>query len=571
MNWVYNRAASAMLITSATTCAAFVCTVFTPLTNIQSFGLFSAFVIAADYVLVITWFPACVVLYHNFMESRPCCCSCWRCNKMWPCSSMETTTATVYQKGIDASPEDKRFLERMLSGPFMAMIKKGAPFIVGIFLLLLIPFGILAGNIQTLSRSEESLPSDHPFQRLWTIYGEKFPGASSYPNTEVHVVWGVDGINHDGVSLIWDPESRGKLVMDSKFKFDESCQQHIFNMCESVRTMEGDLDKFLSRNTDVPGNPGWVECPMWDWKDWLERNGKPFPLPLSQVSTEMVKFLQLPVASPWGGDNSTMGKRWKNELGFNPKDGEVQIVMINVRSVLAQRSAHPRDRLLENYELFEDWVASVNKQAGPTSNNAFQTSEGDFNGPNWVWAHTQGIFISSAISGSTIGCIIAFIVILAATRQIIIAVAAFLTIGSILLSVIAMMKLAGYELGTITSICITILAGFAVDYVVHLAHAYEESSKPTRQEKTQEAMDVIGVSVLSGMVTSVLAAIALLLCSLQFFAKFGFFLIFTVVWSWIWGNAFFMSLMYLVGPDESVPWYLQMPKSVCKLRKKAEA
>ena len=30
----------------------------------------------------------------------------------------------------------------------------------------------------------------------------------------------------------------------------------------------------------------------------------------------------------------------------------------------------------------------------------------------------------------------------------------------------------GWSLGTIESICLTILAGFAVDYVVHYAHAY---------------------------------------------------------------------------------------------------
>jgi predicted RND superfamily exporter protein len=226
---------------------------------------------------------------------------------------------------------------------------------------------------------------------------------------------------------------------------------------------------------------------------------------------------------------------------------------------------------MANYDMFEGWMTKINSESpGATSDNAFQTSEGDFNGPNWVWAHTQGIFISTAVSGATIGCIIAFVVILIATKQIIIAISAFVTIVCILLSVIAMMKIAGYELGTITSICITILAGFAVDYVVHLAHAYEASTAPTRKEKTQEAMDVIGVSVFSGMITSVLAAFALLLCSLQFFAKFGFFLIFTVIWAWIWGCSFFMSLMYTIGPDDNTPAWLQFPKSICKMPKKEQ-
>merc|ERR1712100_653204 len=129
-------------------------------------------------------------------------------------------------------------------------------------------------------------------------------------------------------------------------------------------------------------------------------------------------------------------------------------------------------------------------------------------------------------------------------------------------SVLAMMSLAGYELGTITSIAITILAGFSVDYVVHLAHAYETSPRENRWEKAQEALELIGVSVFSGMLTSFLAALALLMCTLQFFSKFGFFLIFTVCWAWVWGNFFFMSLMFLLGPDEKTPWWIRIPSSL---------
>merc|ERR1712050_113246 len=101
-----------------------------------------------------------------------------------------------------------------------------------------------------------------------------------------------------------------------------------------------------------------------------------------------------------------------------------------------------------------------------------------------------------------------------------------------------------------------------VDYVVHLAHAYNHAEAETRLKKFQEAFDVIGVSVLSGMLTSVLAALVLLTCTLQFFAKFGFFLIVTVSWAWLWGNCFFMSLLRLIGPDDSAHWLLQLPHSM---------
>merc|ERR1711988_677467 len=75
MTWVYRRATSAMFVTSFTTMAAFVASATSPLVDVQSFGIFAAFAILVDFVLVITWFPACLVWYHNNLESRSYCCS----------------------------------------------------------------------------------------------------------------------------------------------------------------------------------------------------------------------------------------------------------------------------------------------------------------------------------------------------------------------------------------------------------------------------------------------------------------------------------------------------------------
>jgi hypothetical protein len=578
MNWVYKRAATAMLATSVTTCAAFICSATTPLVSIQSFGVFSAFVIAADYALVITWFPACVVIYHNLFEKRPNCCACWRCGQM--CSKMTTTTATVRQNGPEAAPE-KRKLERFFGGPFAKMIRgpfdkggvllsKGfAPWIILGMVLLLIPFLLLATSISAVSSSEEGLPNDHPFQRLWTIYGTEFPTTAVTPNTNVYVYWGVQGIDRDGVNLLRDVENRGKLQWDSTFSFDEAAQQHMYNVCREVEMMSGPkVSEFLSRDPDHPLKYGWLKCPVMDWKKWLERTGGPgFPLPLSQVAVEMPKFLASAAQNAWGG-SETMKEKWRKHIGF---DGTaVRMHMITVRCKLAQRANHNEKKLRAAFDGFEGWIADVNSKHRTTSgavapasaNKALHTADGDFNGPLWMWMHTQTVFVSSAFLGASMGCIVAFFVLLLFTQQIIIALSAVVTILSVLLSVLAMMKIANYELGTITSISISILAGFAVDFVVHLAHSYAHCDLPTRSEKIQHVFDEIAVSVFSGMLTSVLAAMVLLFCSLQFFAKFGFFLIFTVSWAWIWGNFFFMSIMRCVGPDDSLHWILKLPGSV---------
>ena len=84
----------------------------------------------------------------------------------------------------------------------------------------------------------------------------------------------------------------------------------------------------------------------------------------------------------------------------------------------------------------------------------------------------QKIYQESAVVGAIVGVLLAFVVILLATRSLIVASSATTSIASTLMCVLGAMQSLGWELGTIEAILISITAGFSVDYVVHLAHAY---------------------------------------------------------------------------------------------------
>ena len=100
LSWVYRRSGYAMLTTSCTTCAAFLCTVGSPIPDVASFGIFAAFVIAMDYCLVMTLFCVSIVVYHDHFEGRQSnsptpastkdvwlkfCCFCRCCCNDTPC------------------------------------------------------------------------------------------------------------------------------------------------------------------------------------------------------------------------------------------------------------------------------------------------------------------------------------------------------------------------------------------------------------------------------------------------------------------------------------------------------
>merc|ERR1712048_522073 len=122
------------------------------------------------------------------------------------------------------------------------------------------------------------------------------------------------------------------------------------------------------------------------------------------------------------------------------------------------------------------------------------------------------------------------------------ALLASLSIASVLVSVTGTMVLIGWTLGSIESILIGIIAGFSVDYVVHLCHAYKTASGTT-EERITAAFGDMGISVLNGMITSIGASIPLFFCQLQFFHKFGIFICLTIAFSWIFANFWFMSVV----------------------------
>ena len=81
---------------------------------------------------------------------------------------------------------------------------------------------------------------------------------------------------------------------------------------------------------------------------------------------------------------------------------------------------------------------------------------------------------------------------------------AMLTLFGIVSTILGSMALIGSTIGVLESICLSILVGISIDYVAHFCSAY--ISTPTalsRAKRAQGAFVHIGVSVLSGMITTV--------------------------------------------------------------------
>jgi predicted RND superfamily exporter protein len=169
---------------------------------------------------------------------------------------------------------------------------------------------------------------------------------------------------------------------------------------------------------------------------------------------------------------------WKSKVnkgvGFaNSKDpdSKVKYIWMTFSVPMKRRAYYTPSEFESMYTKVKNWAVAV---PAPSYVGKPAMSDTDLRRGKWMWMNTQQLYLKYAVWGIFVAILLAFFVLCIATNNIIISGLAVLTIGCVVSCVVGTMYLAGWELGNIESICLTILAGFCVDYIVHLAHAYVE-------------------------------------------------------------------------------------------------
>eukprot|EP00945_MAST-04E_sp_MAST-4E-sp1_P000986 g986.t1 len=125
------------------------------------------------------------------------------------------------------------------------------------------------------------------------------------------------------------------------------------------------------------------------------------------------------------------------------------------------------------------------------------------------------------------------------------------------LCVIGTMVAAGMELGFMESICVTVIVGLAVDYVVHYAIAYtqvydfQNAENLPAQKIVNNAvigcLTELGVSVLGGSSSTFGSSLFLMFCVIKYLQLFGYFLAMVIGYSLITSSVLFPVILSFVG------------------------
>uniref|UniRef100_A0A7S1B9P9 SSD domain-containing protein n=2 Tax=Corethron hystrix TaxID=216773 RepID=A0A7S1B9P9_9STRA len=376
MSWVYRRTGTAMAITSATTCLAFLSTLATPLNDVRAFGIFASLVVFIDYVLVMTLFCTAVVIYHSKFETKACC----KCKSITAgfCKTIEPSPTVMalenFKSNSDDGKSDKitKFFGETVTD--LILNPKARLLIAFITTTWIITVSIFATKLKPTENAEQFLDENHPLQKSFSILGDEFNTAENDEGLDIFFAWGLGDVDRKGVNRLIDPEFFGNPTFLETFSCNEECQQLMVEACDDLRSNA--LYRPFIKQTDGRGT---VKCFIEEFgafsaigsipsRDVVARGAwKDTNWQVSAENFDSVMKNFLKERSAFSDQNEKMLTYYSRELGWD--GAKLRYAAISVQSsVLDPYSSRPEPIVRQQYdamvEISKDFDAKMEKTCG---------------------------------------------------------------------------------------------------------------------------------------------------------------------------------------------------------------
>ena len=158
----------------------------------------------------------------------------------------------------------------------------------------------------------------------------------------------------------------------------------------------------------------------------------------------------------------------------------------------------------------------------------------------------------SAIDSTIVAGIVAGVVILVLTTNVLIALYCFATIALIIGAVTGIVVLQGWSLGIIESVIFSTAIGMACDFVAHLGFAYRQANMrgeaTTRNSLVALAIERIATPVTAAALSTALMGGLMCFTSTMFNRNFGFFVCLLMSLSWVYAMFCLLPVLSIAGP-----------------------
>eukprot|EP00929_Paragymnodinium_shiwhaense_P099747 TRINITY_DN6156_c0_g2_i1.p1 TRINITY_DN6156_c0_g2~~TRINITY_DN6156_c0_g2_i1.p1 ORF type:complete len:1221 (+),score=226.86 TRINITY_DN6156_c0_g2_i1:141-3803(+) len=584
MTFAWTRAASCMLITSITDAAAFFANCLQIMPVLRLFGVYMGLIVVVNYLLVITWFPAVVIVYMRCIG-----CDCLPAPLGTPLRDRLKALAKKCFQGAGGFLEgggDRRLVERFFADVYAPRCLKQANIAAALAAMMLCWYAISLAFAFQMELSDvdfraDSFDSDTDLMRFLNgeqeLYNEDGDG-------HVDFIWGLGSDGMEAVDRsqqdLTNPLDPPGLVYDKKWNPAKPANQElILDTCQRISQSSMTMQSVVLNRGGSHGNFGYgnVACFMEHLKLWREQMGLPFPVPEEEFLDVLKNFSSQPPAkdpSCWGTcqkyhetaqyfpklhpqdqDMWMSVIRWScpgldscAEVGqlpdYDHSKAELRLLIVKVTTSIRWMVSASKAR-----PYFEEYESIMQRS---NAENADQTMQGLQ--AHWKWAPmvTEDKMITTAIMGCGFSIAAAFFVLAFSTGNWILALLSMVSIAGIVCSCIGFIVMIGWRFGFNEAICVTICVGFSVDFVVHLAVGYSEASmKPalsSQYERIRCSLSELGISIFSAALTTCGASLFMLGSDLKPFRKMGIFIFYDILISILTSILFFAPACRLFGP-----------------------
>lgn len=541
MSWTYRRAVRAMSVTSATTAAAFFVTATSPIMPISTLGVWAGTLILLQFFLVITIYPCAVVIWHKFFRVR----SVFNCFRRPSEEQLDMPKIPVYQRCLPPSWRRKsnpdgaveyRPIEKFFRGPWLGIIAKVRYVLIALAVALVGVSVWLATRLEAPTENEEFLPESNELRVALTILRDAFPTSDAALQLRVRITWGIKGVDRTGTSR-FNPSNPGKAIFDDTFDLTRAAaQQHVLEACEFFQQRE---DLIFQEET-LSNADCWID----DFKTWRADQGKDefedYPSDAAMIE-EILRF---------GNHTDQTGRRpfrrylTGQHVGFK---NDSQIMFTEIRFVSSTKAAEPYRIMWPVYQDWQEqlriWNTQAPEEARQSINKAIATG-----GYPWMWQISQIRLVRSMFIGIGTMLGVALVTLVLSTLNWVVSILTTITIGGIVAMLTGVVYLLGWDLGITESIGIVIAIGYSFDGAAHIATAYVESLNSDRFDRVRDALTDLGISVLFGAISTLLAGFMLFPAIIIFFQKFAGLIVITVSLGLIWSLIFLPALLLVLGP-----------------------
>uniref|UniRef100_A0A3P8T2T4 Protein dispatched homolog 1 n=1 Tax=Amphiprion percula TaxID=161767 RepID=A0A3P8T2T4_AMPPE len=536
------HAALSMFVTSFTTAAAFYANYVSNITAIRCFGVYAGTAILVNYILMVTWLPAVVVLHERYLPnifpcSKPPHQQTGYCTQMFWAGLCQKANKCLFT----VSEASRIFFEKVL--PFIVIKLR----YLWLFWFLAITIGgayVVCVNpkmkLPSLELAEfQVFRSSHPFERYDAEYKKLFMFERVHHGEDLHmpitIIWGVTPVDN-GDPL--NPKNKGKLMLDSSFNIASPASQlWILNFCQKLRNQSF---VFQSEEQD------FTSCFIETFKQWMENQdceeASVYPccsqstFPYKQDVFELCikrAIMELDRSTNYHLDSKTPGPR------FDIND-TIRAIVLEFQSTYLFTLAY--EKMFQFYREVDAWITEELRYAPAGLSHGWFISNLEFY--DLQDSLSDGTLVAMALSVA-----VAFSVMLLTTWNVIISLYAILSIAGTIFVTVGSLVLLGWELNVLESVTISVAVGLSVDFAVHYGVAYRLAPEPDREGKVIFSLSRMGSAIAMAALTTFVAGAMMMPSTVLAYTQLGTFMMLIMCISWAFATFFFQCMCRCLGPQ----------------------